>query len=89
MATIINAEIIEKNCQIMQQVTIGINNGRKPILGDNVVVSCGAKVIGEITIGNNVVIGTNAVVCKDIPDNFVVAGIPAKTIKYLANDNHK
>lgn len=62
-ATIINAEKIGNNCQIMQQVTIGMNNGRRPVLGDNVVVSCGAKVIGGIKIGNNVVIGANAVCC--------------------------
>lgn len=65
----------------MQQVTIGMNNGKRPILGDNVVVCCGAKVIGGITVGNNVMIGANAVVCKDVPDNCVVAGVPAKIIK--------
>ena len=42
---------------------------------------CGAKVIGGIKIGNDVIIGANAVVVKDIPDHSIVAGIPAKIIK--------
>lgn len=42
---------------------------------------CGAKIIGGIHVGNNVVVGANAVVCKDVPDNVVVGGVPAKVIK--------
>lgn len=51
-----------------------------PILGDNVVVCCGAKIIGNVRIGNNVIIGANAVVVTDIPDYAVVGGVPAKVI---------
>lgn len=51
------------------------------ILGDNCYLGIDAKIIGSVTIGNNVVIGANSVVTKDIPDNAVVAGIPAKIIK--------
>lgn len=39
--------------------------------------------LGEITVGNNVIIGANAVVVHDVPDNCVVAGIPAHIVKYL------
>ncbi len=43
----------------------------------------GQKLLGGVNIGNNVVIGANAVVVKDVPDNVVVAGVPAKIIKQL------
>lgn len=82
-STIINAKKIGRNCHIYQQVTIGFNGTQSPIIGDNVRICCGAKVIGGIHIGNNVVIGANAVVCKDIPDNVIVAGVPAKIIKQI------
>ena len=52
-----------------------------PIIGDNVHISAGARILGPIKIGNNVIIGANAVVVKDVPDNCVVAGSPAKIIK--------
>lgn len=69
-----------ENCQIYQQVTIG-NNGGIPTIGNNVEICAGAKVIGPITIGDDVVIGANAVVTKNIPSHSVVVGIPAKIIK--------
>lgn len=69
-----------ENCQIYQQVTIG-NNGGIPTIGNNVEICAGAKVIGPITIGDDVVIGANAVVTKNIPSHSVVVGSPAKIIK--------
>lgn len=51
-----------------------------PTIGDNVSFGVGYKVLGNITIGNNVIIGANAVVIHDVPDNSIVAGIPAKVI---------
>jgi serine O-acetyltransferase len=45
----------------------------------------GAKVIGPITIGNEVAIGANAVVTKDLPDKAVAVGVPAKIISYKGN----
>lgn len=53
------------------------------IIGDNCYFGVGSSVIGKnIKIGNNVTVAAGAVVTKDIPDNVVVAGIPAKIIKY-------
>ncbi|WP_200820621.1 serine O-acetyltransferase [Algoriphagus boritolerans] len=81
-ATIIAAKKIGKDCFINQQVTIGYTeSGKTPTLGDQVRVSAGAKVLGDIQVGNNVKIGANAVVLKDIPDNCTVVGIPAYIIK--------
>lgn len=73
------------NCRIYQNVTIG--NDEKdflnvPDIGDNVTIYANAVVFGKIKIGNNVTIGAGSVVFKDVPDNAVVAGNPAKIIKY-------
>lgn len=54
----------------------------KPIkIGNNVWIGGGVNILSGVTVGNNVVIGAGAVVAKDIPDNCVVAGVPAKIIK--------
>lgn len=49
-----------------------------PKIGNNVQIGCGAVIIGNVTIGNNVYIGANAVVLKDVPDNSIAVGVPAK-----------
>lgn len=76
--------VIGKNCNISQGVTIGqANRGARagsPEIGDNVFIGPGAKIFGNIKIGNNVAIGANAVVTKDVPDNAVVAGVPARIL---------
>lgn len=71
------------NCIIGSNVTIG---GKAkyydvPFIGDNVYISTGSKVIGNVKIGNGVIIGANVVVTKDVPDNCTVVGVPAKIIK--------
>ena len=74
---------IGKNCRINVDVVIGTKLGfadKAPQLGDNCFIGPGAKIFGDIKIGNNVAIGANAVVTKDIPDNVAVAGVPAKII---------
>ena len=67
-----------RNCSIGQGVTIGTKGaGRSngvPRLGDNVYVGAGAKIIGRIDVGNNVVIGANTVVVKNVPDDMRVTG---------------
>lgn len=51
--------------------------------GDNVYVGTGTTILGPVSIGNNVIIAAGSVVVKDIPDNCVVAGVPAKVIKTI------
>ena len=76
--------VIGKNCNISQGVTLGqANRGRNkgyPTLGDNVYLGPGAKIVGAVTIGNNVAIGANCVVTKNIPDDSVVVGVPGRVI---------
>lgn len=71
---------VGKNCRIHSAVNIGIFKGKCPTIGDNVYISPGAKLFGGITIGDNVTIGANAVVNKDVPSNVTVGGIPSKII---------
>ncbi|MGG0457376.1 MULTISPECIES: serine O-acetyltransferase [Bacillus cereus group] len=81
-STIITAKKIGKNCSVNQQVTIGWgSNGGIPTIGDNVLISSGAKVFGDISIGNNSKVGANCVVSKDVPDSCTVVGIPGRIIK--------
>jgi len=71
------------NCRIRNGVVVGLakpNDPCAPIIGNNVDIGAGAKVLGRIKIGNNVTIGANAVVVKDVENGMVVAGIPAKVI---------
>jgi len=72
---------IGPNCLIFQQVTIGTRGGDAPIIGGHVDIGAGAKILGNIKIGNNVCIGANAVVINDVDDGCTVAGIPAKVIR--------
>ena len=74
--------VIGKNCTLGQGSTIGgrTGHGGPPTIGDNVYISAGARLLGGFHVGNNVVIGANSVVINDVPDNSVVAGIPAKVI---------
>ena len=81
-ATIIAAKAIGDYCWVNQQVTIGYTNETdSPVILDNVRVSAGAKVLGNITCGNNCIIGANAVVTKSVPDNCTVVGAPAYIIR--------
>ena len=82
---------IEDNVTIYHMATLGgispsINSNeqrnikRHPTLKDNVVVGSGAQILGPVTVGKNAKIGANAVVTKDVPENAVMVGIPAKNV---------
>ena len=88
--TIAPGAIIGRNCNISQDLTIGLSGqGEKagvPTIGDNVYLAPGARVFGKISIGNNVKIGANAVIYKDIPDNAIVVLDPGfKIVSYKGN----
>lgn len=81
-STVIFAERIGKNFQVWQNVTIGRNGkGKSPILGNNIKVHAHSIIIGEIEIGNNVIIGAGSVVTKSVPSNCTIVGNPARIIK--------
>ncbi len=73
-------------CNLSQGVTIGEagRGGERyvPVIGDRVYIGPGAKIFGKVNIGSDVAIGANAVVTKDLPDNAVAVGIPARIISY-------
>lgn len=77
--------ILGDNITLFQGVTLGGTGKEKgkrhPTLGSNIVVGTGAKVLGNITIGDNAYIGANAVVIKDVPANSTVVGVPGRITK--------
>lgn len=88
--TILNAKEIGKNFTVCQLTTLGNKehgrNDLTPIIGDNASLGANVNIIGDIKIGNNVVIGAGSVVVKDVPDNCIIAGNPAKIIRYIKNE---
>lgn len=81
-STIIAAKALGNNCWINQQVTIGYSNENDmPTLADNVTVNAGAKLIGNVYLGNNSIVGANAVVVKNVPPDCTVVGVPAYIVK--------
>lgn len=80
-AIIITCIHIGKNCSINQQVTIGHSNATScPLIGHNVIIHAGAKVIGNVSIGNDDVVEANAVP-NDVPNHSIVAGVLVRVIK--------
>ena len=83
-----SSTVIGDNCRMRPGVVLGrgdINDmsAGGNVIGSNVEFGVGSKVMGPVTIGDNVIIGANAVVTKDVPSNSVVAGIPARVIRKL------
>jgi serine O-acetyltransferase len=81
-ATIVSAKSVGANCWINQQVTIGYRRGAwdAPVLRDGVMVGAGAKILGDVTIGQGARVGANAVVITDVPDWATAVGVPASIV---------
>lgn len=81
LGTVIGARTkIGDNVLIHQGVTFGDRNGGRPVIKDNVIIYAGAKILGNIEICENVIIGANSVCLISIPKNKTVVGVPAKII---------
>lgn len=68
------------DCRIRNGVVVGlarVDDPVAPVIGNNVDIGAGAKLLGRITIGDNVVIGANAVVVRDVPSDSIAVGVPA------------
>jgi serine O-acetyltransferase len=82
-----------KNIYVEHQVTIGAERNQSPMLGDDIFIGAGAKIIGSVTIGNGARIGANAVVVDDVPPHATAVGVPARIVRVsnpeseLAKDN--
>lgn len=81
--------VIGNDCSIGTSVTIGGRSqlNEVPVIGNNVYIAGGAKVLGDITVGDNCVIGANAVLITSMPANTMAVGVPAKIIKYNINSS--
>jgi serine O-acetyltransferase len=78
--TVLSAERIGANLWVHQGVTIGwdYQGARRPVIGDNVFIGAGAKILGAVTVGDGARIGANAVVVCDVPAGATAVGIPAR-----------
>ena len=76
--------VLGQNCMLRPGVVFGKkvsgNNDHGCVVGDNVSFGVGSKIVGKIRIGDNVIVGANTVVTRDVPSNCIVAGVPARVI---------
>ncbi len=82
--------VIGDRCGVQQDVTIGINmTGGAPVIGNDVYIGAGAKVLGEITIGDHAIIAANSLVINDVPAHATAMGVPARAWKFPAKTEEK
>ena len=91
--TVIGASRIGRNAVIYQGVTVGARDldftydeEHRPVLGDDIILGAGSKILGGISLGDGVVVAANAVVLISVPDYCTVGGVPAKIIKRRLNE---
>lgn len=72
---------IGRNARVHSCVNIGEADGKAPRIADNVYLGPGAKLFGDITVGDGAVVGANAVVNRDVPPRVIVGGVPARIIR--------
>ena len=91
VGVVIGAYSIGSNATIYQGVTLGAksldfsnSSSERPIIGNNVTIASGAKILGGISIGNHAVVAANAVVIRDVKEYTLVGGVPAKQIKAIS-----
>ena len=88
-----NAKVGER-CLIYPEVILGAS-GRMgeehlaPTIGNDVVLCAGAKILGNVHVGNGSIVAANAVVINDVPEHVLVAGVPASIRKYLGNESRE
>ena len=90
---VVNEDVVlGRNCNLSQDVTLGesVRGARKgsPVLGDNVYVGPGAKIIGKVVIGDHAAIGANCVVTHDVPPHAVVGGVPGRVISMAGSEGY-
>ena len=84
----LNVEKMGEGCSVSSGVICGNkhnDNTCRPIIGNNVQLTVGVKVIGKVYIGDNSIVGPNSVVVKDVLSNTIVSGVPAKFLKDISN----
>ena len=84
-STVLNAQSIGENFTFRNNTTIGNiddDNAKRPVIGDNVSLGANVTIIGDIKIGNNVIVGAGSVINKDVPDNAVVVGNPFRIVRF-------
>lgn len=81
IGSVIGNATIGQNCTIIGSTTLGMRkNGNFPTLGDNVFIGIGARILGDVHLGDGAVVGAMALVLEDVPANTTVVGIPAKPV---------
>lgn len=85
---VIGGGTIGCNVSIFHGVTIGLKKelNEYPVIGDNVQLGAGSKILGKLSVGNNSRVAANAVVLNNVPNNSIAAGIPAKVVKIIGSE---
>lgn len=83
VGTVVMARGLGRNVSLITGITIGMRNGHEfPLIGNNVTIGAGARVLGGIVVGDGATIGANAVVIDDVPPGTTMVGIPARPAGY-------